>query len=110
MPLPGGKVLHLGPKKTGQIADGAAEHPALVKLIEAGTIELQGAGETGGTDAAGAHPLAGFVPPPDRSYRVVALVSGAGTGALAIGADRVIQLPFDPASFTAEMLELAGRG
>lgn len=64
----------------------------------------------GGTDAAGAHPLAGFVPPPDRSYRVVALVSGAGTGALAIGADRVIQLPFDPASFTAEMLELAGRG
>jgi len=53
VPLPGGKVLHLGPKKTGQIADGAAEHPALVKLIEAGTIELQGAGETGGTDAAG---------------------------------------------------------
>jgi len=53
VPLPGGKVLHLGPKKTGQIADGAAEHPALVKLIEAGTIELQGeGGEAGAGDAA----------------------------------------------------------
>ena len=62
----------------------------------------------GGTDAAGAHPLAGFVPPPDRSYRVVALVSGAGTAALASGADRVVQLPFDPASFTADVLELTG--
>jgi hypothetical protein len=54
VPLPGGKVLHLGPKKTGQIADGAAEHPALVKLIEAGSIELQGEGsESSAADAAG---------------------------------------------------------
>ena len=30
----------------------------------------------GGTEAAGAHPLGGFVPPPERDYRVVALVSG----------------------------------
>jgi hypothetical protein len=36
----------------------------------------------------------------------VALVSGSGTGAAAAGADRVVELPFDPASFTADILEL----
>ena len=37
-------------------------------------------GGAGRTDAAGAHPLGGFVPPAGRSYRVVALVSGDGAG------------------------------
>ncbi len=40
VPLPRGKVLHLGPHKKGQIADHAAEHPKLQKLIEDGTLEL----------------------------------------------------------------------
>jgi CheY-like chemotaxis protein len=62
----------------------------------------------GGTDAAGAHPLGGFVPPTGRSYRVVALVSGDGTGAVAAGADHVVVLPFDPGAFTAEVIELTG--
>jgi DNA-binding response OmpR family regulator len=62
----------------------------------------------GGTDAAGAHPLGGFVPPADRTYRVVALVSGDGTGAVAAGADHVVGLPFDPGAFTAEVIELTG--
>jgi hypothetical protein len=62
----------------------------------------------GGTDAAGAHPLGGFVPPTGRSYRVVALVSGNGTGAVAAGADHVVVLPFDPGAFTAEVIELTG--
>ena len=46
VPLPRGKVLHLGPDKTGQINDHAVNHPPLKKLIEAGTIEVfdQGAG------------------------------------------------------------------
>lgn len=48
VPLPGGKVLHLGPSKTGQIADGAAEHAALRRMIEAGEIVIQG---EGGADA-----------------------------------------------------------
>ena len=60
----------------------------------------------GGTDAAGAHPLGGFDPPPGRGYRVVALVAGDGTAARAAGADRVIELPFDPGSFTADMVDL----
>ena len=40
VPLPLGKVLHLGPHRTGQIADPAAEHPPLAKLIEDGKIEI----------------------------------------------------------------------
>ncbi len=60
----------------------------------------------GGTDAAGAHPLGGFDPPTQRDYRVVALVAGDGTAARAAGADRVIELPFDPGKFTADMVDL----
>ena len=40
VPLPRGKSLHLGPKKTGQIADAAAEHAAVKKLVDAGKIEI----------------------------------------------------------------------
>jgi len=62
----------------------------------------------GGTGAAGAHPLGGFAPAADRTYRVVALVSGDGAGAMAAGADHVVELPFDPGAFTAEVIELTG--
>jgi len=64
----------------------------------------------GGTDAAGAHPLGGFDPPDDRAYRLVALVAGEATAARAAGADRVIELPFDPGSFTADMVALVAEG
>jgi DNA-binding response OmpR family regulator len=57
----------------------------------------------GGANTPGAHPLAGFVPASDRHYRVVALVGGAGAAALGAGADQVIQLPFDPGTFTQEV-------
>ena len=40
VPLPGGKTLHLGPGKTGQISASAVEHPQLKKLVEAGEIEV----------------------------------------------------------------------
>jgi hypothetical protein len=40
VPLPGGKRLHLGPGKTGQIAANAVEHPQVKKLVEAGEIEI----------------------------------------------------------------------
>ncbi len=62
----------------------------------------------GVTDARGAQPLRGFVPPADRSYRVVALVSVEG-GAADAGADHVVVLPFDPGAFTAEVIELMGK-
>ena len=58
--LAGGKFMHLGPLKTGQIADNAAERPAIKKLLEAGEIEILGEGEQsqGGTDTGGAPPEA----------------------------------------------------
>ena len=55
VPLPQGKVLHLGPRKTGQIADHAADHAALKKLIEAGTLEIVEDGAHG-TEVAGGAP------------------------------------------------------
>jgi ribosomal protein L19E len=38
--LGGGKTLHLGPAKTGQIADGAAERASIRKLVKEGKIEI----------------------------------------------------------------------
>jgi DNA-binding response OmpR family regulator len=62
----------------------------------------------GGSGTAGVHPLGGFTPDAGRSYRLVALVAGDGEAARTAGADVVIQLPFDPGSFTADMVALAG--
>ncbi len=42
VPLPGGKTLHLGPGKTGQISAKAVENPQLKKLVDAGEIEVVG--------------------------------------------------------------------
>ena len=82
--------------ESGELARRAAEgQPSLVVA-------------QGGTDAAGAHPLGGFVPPAGRGYRVVALVSGDGAGALAAGADHVVELPFDPGVFAAEIIDITG--
>ena len=58
----------------------------------------------GGATTPGAHPLAGFVPAPNRDYLVVALVTGGESAALAAGADHVVHLPFDPRTFTAELV------
>ena len=54
--VPGGKFLHLGPAKTGQVSDQAAEAASLLRLIKSGDIELLGdeaSGQTeGGTGSA----------------------------------------------------------
>ena len=42
VPLPGGKILHLGPGKTGQIAAKAVDDPRLKKLVDAGELEVIG--------------------------------------------------------------------
>jgi DNA-binding response OmpR family regulator len=62
----------------------------------------------GMADATRAHPLGGFVPPADRSYRVVALVSG-GTAVESSGADHIVELPFDPGAFTTDVIELTAK-
>jgi hypothetical protein len=56
VPLPRGKRLHLGPRKSAQISSHDLEHPALKKLVEAGEIEIDArdSASTGG-DGAGPH-------------------------------------------------------
>jgi len=44
VPLPGGRFLHLGPGKTGQVADHAIERDAVQALVKAGSIEVIGEG------------------------------------------------------------------
>jgi DNA-binding response OmpR family regulator len=58
----------------------------------------------GGADTPGAHPLGGFKPKKGRDYLTVALVSGESAAARSAGADHVVPLPFDPGTFTAEIL------
>lgn len=40
VPLPGGKTLHLGPGRTGQISAKAADDPRLRKLVDTGELEI----------------------------------------------------------------------
>jgi hypothetical protein len=58
-----------------------------------------------GGDAPGTDPLGGFAPGADRRYTLVALVSRNGAAARAAGADHVVELPFDPGTFTNDLLE-----
>lgn len=54
--------------------------------------------------AVGEPPMGGFTPPKDRLCTVVALAAGDGSAERAAGADHVVALPFDPGSFTDEVL------
>jgi hypothetical protein len=56
--LPGGKVLHLGPGKTGQVADPTIERESFRKRVDAGEIEVLGDGETA-TQQAGSPAIPG---------------------------------------------------
>ena len=49
-------------------------------------------------------PLGGFSPPRDHLYTLVGLVRGDGAAELAAGANHTVTLPFDPGSFTEEIL------
>lgn len=51
----------------------------------------------------GSEPFSGFRPAADRGYKLVALVTDDGGAAFAAGADHVIRLPFDPATFGEEI-------
>ncbi len=56
VPLPGGKVLHLGPGRTGQIADQAVDHAAVRRLLDEGAVEIVGE-QTHGTFAGNEAPV-----------------------------------------------------
>lgn len=53
----GGKTLHLGPLKTGEVSAHTAELPSFRKLVEDGTIEVVGgAGHSADHDGGAAVP------------------------------------------------------
>lgn len=54
VPLPQGKVLHLGPLKSGQISDDL-DHPPLKKMLDAGELEVvdHGRNQKGGGHGGG---------------------------------------------------------
>ena len=52
--LAGGKVLHLGPAKTGQVSDDSVVRASIRELVESGQLEIVGEGQV---DAAANSPL-----------------------------------------------------
>ena len=81
-------------KRTGDAAELSREAGKLgVRLV---VIESAG--------APGQQALAGFRPDQDHLYTLVALVRGDGAGERAAGAGHTVTLPFDPGSFTEEIL------
>jgi DNA-binding response OmpR family regulator len=56
------------------------------------------------TSGGAAGPIGGLVPTSDRDYRLVALVGHDAAAAREAGADRVVSMPFDPATFIAEVV------
>ncbi len=72
VPLAGGKVLHLGPSKTGQIADRASAAPGVKRLVDAGEIEIVGEGATpaaAGEEGAVGHEATQGHPPETMGHR-----------------------------------------
>lgn len=57
-----------------------------------------------GSDTPGTDPLGGFHPPPTHRYTLVALSPGNGDAPRTAGANHVVRLPFDPGTFTADLL------
>jgi DNA-binding response OmpR family regulator len=80
--------------------------PDSLSELQAGarSIGVSVAVVAGASGAPGTHPLGGFVAGPDRDYLLVALVAGDMAPAKSAGADHVVQLPFDPRTFTSDLI------
>ena len=72
--LPGGKTLHLGPLKSGQISDQAADDDSIRRLVKAKEIEI--VGEAGHGHAAGES--AGSVPEASHGHPPTTVVLPKG--------------------------------
>jgi DNA-binding response OmpR family regulator len=116
MPVDRGRALVALPEEdTARVVGALLRHAGFQVERVAGTGSLGAACDdpdvalviVAGTDgSAGSDPLGGFRPGPAdrRRARVVALVAGDGAGARAAGADHVVTLPFDPGTFTSDLL------
>jgi DNA-binding response OmpR family regulator len=114
----GRAVVHLADEDLTRVVSLLLRHAGFELEAAADVADLQtraqGSGVRlvvvrGGTDAAGAHPLGGFLPAEGRRYRLVALVTGEAEPARSAGADLVVSLPFDPGAFTADLVDLSTR-
>jgi hypothetical protein len=72
VPLPQGKILHLGLNQEGQVPASALDHPPFQELVEAGELEVLGEGshdlphpskKAGGETSGPARHDVGGVPP-----------------------------------------------
>ena len=50
VPLPQGKILHLGPNQSGEISHKDVDHPPFQKLVTAGQVVVEDSGDTGHVD------------------------------------------------------------
>ena len=68
VPLPRGKILHLGPGRTGQISSNAVDHPQLRMLLDGGSIALSDEGsEPAGGSGGGGRGMSSFHGHPSTS-------------------------------------------
>ncbi len=59
--LPGGKRLHLAPRGKAKITPKTAEFPAVLKMVEAGDVEILDGGRTKGSSSSGSGAAGGGV-------------------------------------------------
>jgi hypothetical protein len=55
--LGGGKVLHLGPAKTGQVADAVVELPSVRRMVAEGQLAILDGGRSSPASAGGDAPV-----------------------------------------------------
>jgi hypothetical protein len=108
----GGALLWLANENLARVVGLLLKHAGFaVERIADSVILSRRATEPGmalvvllGNETPGVDPLGGFRPAPGHRYTLVALVSGDGEPARAAGADHIVHLPFDPGTFTGELL------
>lgn len=109
----GEAVIHLPDEDTARVISLLLRHAGFaVKRVEtvkeleggAGRLGLSLVILAGGPGGSSVDPLGGFRPGATKTYTLVALVAGDGAAARAAGADHVVNLPFDPGTFTNDLL------
>jgi len=95
------RVVSLLLRHAGFTVRRVADHDALGRESAKLGVRLVVVGSAGFLSS---QTLGGFRPPRDHLYTLVALVTGDGAAELAAGANHTVTLPFDPGSFTEEIL------
>src|SRR5262249_54777225 len=112
-PVRGKALLRIPDEETARVTSLLLRHAGFSVDRVSSIHELQNASNrldvslvvlSGFGDVVSAEALGGFRPAPSRLYAVVALVSGDGKVDEGLGIDRVIRLPFDPATLSNDII------